>query len=121
MPVERAIAMCRDASLVGDRPVPVSCPNAIVCAWFVSLSAKHCAASPSPSLGGARLRLPAAASSVHQVLVDGAHALGQIRIDLQAMGNPEYYLSNGHKWFFTPKSAVRSFVQRRHDGSSLYY
>lgn len=40
--------------------------------------------------------VPLAHSHNIQVLVDGAHALGNIDIDLQAL-NAEYYLSNAHK------------------------
>ena len=36
-----------------------------------------------------------AGASGFPVLVDGAHALGQIDIDIQAMGEPDFYVSNG--------------------------
>lgn len=32
------------------------------------------------------------------VIVDGAHCLGNIPIDVMALGNPEYYFANVHKW-----------------------
>ena len=31
------------------------------------------------------------------VVVDGAHAMGNIKVDLQAMGDPEYAFWNVHK------------------------
>ncbi|KAH3756071.1 PLP-dependent transferase [Pelomyxa schiedti] len=36
------------------------------------------------------------------VVIDGAHALGNIPIDLQAL-KPDYYFCNTHKWLFSPK------------------
>ncbi|GMI40777.1 hypothetical protein TeGR_g7438 [Tetraparma gracilis] len=52
------------------------------------------------------------------VLVDGAHALGQIPIDIGSLGDIDYYLSNAHKWLFTPKAAA--FLWTRSDRIEEY-
>ena len=46
------------------------------------------------------------------VVVDGAHALGNVPVDLVAMGDPEYALWNLHKWYFAPKSSCLMYVRR---------
>jgi selenocysteine lyase/cysteine desulfurase len=48
------------------------------------------------------------------VVVDGAHALGNINVDLAEMGDPDYALWNLHKWYFAPKSAALLYVRRDH-------
>ncbi len=42
------------------------------------------------------------------VLVDGAHGIGQVDIDLAAMA-PDWYVSNAHKWLFGPKGSAFLF------------
>jgi isopenicillin-N epimerase len=36
------------------------------------------------------------------VAIDGAHALGQIPLDIPSLG-VDFYIANAHKWLYTPK------------------
>lgn len=46
------------------------------------------------------------------VIIDGAHCLGNIAIDIEALGDPEFYFANAHKWYFSAKSAAVLYVRR---------
>lgn len=43
------------------------------------------------------------------VFIDGAHAAGQIPLNLKEM-NPDFYISNFHKWCYSPKSCCFLYV-----------
>ena len=56
-----------------------------------------------------------------RVLVDGAHALGMVDIDLESIG-ADYYTANHHKWFCGPKTSGMLWVKRdlQHEVCLLY-
>jgi selenocysteine lyase/cysteine desulfurase len=43
------------------------------------------------------------------VLIDGAHALGQIPIRVEDIG-ADFYVANGHKWLYSPKGSALIWV-----------
>ena len=46
-----------------------------------------------------------------QVVIDGAHALGHIPIDVRLI-DADYYVTNGHKWLFSPKGTALLWVRK---------
>ena len=44
--------------------------------------------------------------------VDGAHALGATEVDIDALGQPDFWFGNGHKWLYTPKSVCVLYISK---------
>ncbi|KAI0016885.1 putative aminotransferase family protein [Xylariomycetidae sp. FL0641] len=54
---------------------------------------------------------PALQAEGAMVVVDGAHGIGHIDLDLGRL-RPDFFVSNLHKWFFVPRGCAAFFVRR---------
>lgn len=58
--------------------------------------------SPTAQLVPIETLIPIAKQAGARVFIDGAHALGQVPLQIHALG-ADWYASNAHKWLFTPR------------------
>lgn len=60
--------------------------------------------SPTAQLVPVDALIPIARAHGARIFIDGAHALGQLPLDLTALG-ADWYATNAHKWLFAPRGA----------------
>ena len=60
--------------------------------------------SPTAQLIPIEALIPIARAAGARVFIDGAHALGQLPLDIDSLG-VDWYATNAHKWLFTPRGS----------------
>ncbi|OEL32420.1 putative L-cysteine desulfhydrase 1 [Dichanthelium oligosanthes] len=107
-------------------PFPVASPGAVVAEFRAALAlAKaggrsvrlavidHITSMPSVLIPVKELVAICREEGVDKVFVDGAHAIGQVPIDVRDIG-ADFYTSNLHKWFFCPSAVAFLHIRKDH-------
>lgn len=98
-------------------PLPLTSPDEVVEAIFAAVTPRTRVIFLSHITSGTALRLPVeeVARRAREMgilsVIDGAHAVGQIPVDLEAIG-ADAYASNFHKWLCAPKGSGFLFARR---------
>lgn len=50
------------------------------------------------------------------VLIDGAHAIGQVPVNITALA-PDYYVTNCHKWLYAARGCALLYVDKKHQST----
>jgi len=101
-------------------PLPVDDPTAFVDALWEGVTPRTRVIAISHITSPTALILPVeqicARANAEGLLtvIDGAHALGQIDLDMTAMA-PTFYTGNAHKWLCAPKGAAFLYVAPNHE------
>ncbi len=98
-------------------PLPLSSPEEIVEQLWAGVTARTKLIFISHIISKTAVRFPVeqicarARAGGILTLVDGAHALGQLPLDMEAIG-ADFYTSNAHKWLMAPKGAAFLYTRR---------
>ena len=108
--VEAKCAATGASVRIAKLPVPAEA-DAIVAAFEAALGGGVRLAildhitSPSAIRMPLERLIPMARAAGARVIVDGAHAVGQIALDVEAVG-ADWYTSNAHKWLYAPRGCA---------------
>jgi isopenicillin-N epimerase len=113
--VEYVCARSGATARVADVPFPLSGPEEVLAAIDAATNSRtrlivvdHITSPTAAVFPVAAIQVQARKRGV-PVLIDGAHAPGQVPLDLASLA-PDFYVGNCHKWLFAAKGAAFLYV-----------